>query len=308
MDTSAENRINCSIIIAHKNLPDLLVRCLDSIPARDDIQVIVIDDNSDPAIVSFDRFPQWKGKHYCTLFTKEGRGAGYARNVGLDHAQGKWVTFLDADDFFSEEFPSFLDRVVDAEEDLIIFDHRSVLENDPSVSVSRSDYLTKLIHDYNNHLIDENRIRCQYIAGACKLIRKDLIDKYHIRGHETRWSNDNYFSAQVACYAKSIRVCEDVIYVMSVREQSLTSNFCGTREEAMTRLQEAVACDKLFKEHGISTGDELTNIVLRAIHKRHSYWECVGYCLASVSNGPVFKTMARSLRRKTVNHFRKMFK
>ena len=39
--------INYSIIISHKNIPDLLSRCLDSIPKREDIQIIVVDDNSE---------------------------------------------------------------------------------------------------------------------------------------------------------------------------------------------------------------------------------------------------------------------
>ena len=37
--------INYSIIIPHKNIPDLLQRCLDSIPRREDVQIID-DDNS----------------------------------------------------------------------------------------------------------------------------------------------------------------------------------------------------------------------------------------------------------------------
>ena len=36
-----------SFIIPHKNCPNLLQRCVDSIPERDDVQVIVVDDNSD---------------------------------------------------------------------------------------------------------------------------------------------------------------------------------------------------------------------------------------------------------------------
>ena len=297
-----------SIIIAHKNIPQLLVRCLDSIPQRPDIQIIVVDDGSSPEIVDFNHFPGKDRDQVEVVFSPRSGGTGYALNLGLQHARGKWVMFIGADDFFTGEVNSFLDRMVDAEEDLVIFDHCSVLDTDISRSVIRSEYLTRLIHDYNNHLIDENTIRCQYVVVTCKLIRKELIDKYHIRFHETRWSNDNYFSAQVSCYAKSIKVCEDVIYVMTVREHSLTSNFCGTRKEAMTRLQEAIASDKLFKEYGLAKGDELTNIVLRAIYGRHSNWECMGYCLASISNGPVFRVMARSLARRAVNHFRKKFK
>ena len=57
------NEINFSIIIPHKNSADLLQYCLDSIPNRDDVQVIVVDDNSDADKVDFDHFPKWKGNN-----------------------------------------------------------------------------------------------------------------------------------------------------------------------------------------------------------------------------------------------------
>ena len=300
--------ISYSIIIAHKNLPDLLVRCLDSIPVRDDIQVIVVDDKSDAGIVSFDRFPEWNGRHYRCIFTKEGRGAGYARNVGLTYAEGKWVTFMDADDFYSAESSSFFDRMADAEEDLVIFDHRSVLSSDINTSVVRSTYLSRMIDDYLCGRIDETRIRCNYIVSTCKLIRRDLIENHHIRFNETRWSNDNYFSAQVSCFANSIKVCNDVIYVMTVRDGSLTSDFCGTRKEAMIRLQEAIKSEELYFVHGLAEKNCLSSSLLKTICQRHGYWKCVCFCLSWMKNRPVFRTMGRFLVKKTQYRLIRFFK
>ena len=45
-----------SIIIPHKGIPDLLMRCLRSIPVSEDIQVIVVDDNSADADTYLDRY------------------------------------------------------------------------------------------------------------------------------------------------------------------------------------------------------------------------------------------------------------
>ena len=87
--------INFSIIIPHRNIHTLLQRCIDSIPARDDVQIIIVDDNSDPNIVDFDNFPGKNNPQVEIYLTKEGKGAGYARNVGLDHAKGKWLLFAD---------------------------------------------------------------------------------------------------------------------------------------------------------------------------------------------------------------------
>lgn len=93
--------VNYSIIIPHKNIPDLLQRCLDSISPREDVQVIVVDDNSDLLIVDFEHFPGIDRDDVELIFPKDGKGAGYTRNVGLDHAVGKWLLFVDADDFYT---------------------------------------------------------------------------------------------------------------------------------------------------------------------------------------------------------------
>ena len=88
-----------SVIIPHKNIPKLLERCLQSIPSRNDIQIIVVDDCSDKDVIC-------KVERLCSLYntllikTTEGKGAGYVRNIGLTRAIGKWVLFADADDFF----------------------------------------------------------------------------------------------------------------------------------------------------------------------------------------------------------------
>ena len=81
-----------SFIIPHKNCPDLLNRCLDSIPVRGDIQVIVVDDNSDadkkPIINRGD-------VELVLLDAMNSKGVGHARNVGIEKAFGKWLLFPD---------------------------------------------------------------------------------------------------------------------------------------------------------------------------------------------------------------------
>ena len=84
---------------SHKNSVDVLRRCLNSIPQRDDLHVIVIDDNSDPKIVDFDKFPGKERADVTLIFDKESKGAGHARNRGLELLDTKWVLFSDCDDF-----------------------------------------------------------------------------------------------------------------------------------------------------------------------------------------------------------------
>ena len=66
--------INYTIIIPHKDIPDVLQRCLDSIPQSEDAQVIVVDDNSDPENVNFAHFQRLDRTDVERYFTREGKG------------------------------------------------------------------------------------------------------------------------------------------------------------------------------------------------------------------------------------------
>lgn len=118
--------INYSVIIPHKNIPTLLQHCIDSIPRRDDVQIIVVDDNSDPEKVDFDNFPGKDDPHVELYFTKEGKGAGYARNVGLEHAKGKWLLFADADDYFLEDLNRLMNDYLNSHSDIIFLYNKTV--------------------------------------------------------------------------------------------------------------------------------------------------------------------------------------
>ena len=87
-----------SIIIPHKEIPDLLMRCLQSIPVSEDIQVIVVDDNSADADTYLERYPELLRPYLEFIRTTKGGGAGYARNVGLEHDKGRWLLCADADE------------------------------------------------------------------------------------------------------------------------------------------------------------------------------------------------------------------
>lgn len=118
--------INYSIIIPHKNIPNLLQRCLDSIPNREDVQIIVVDDNSDPNIVDFDKFPGLNRSNVEVIFTKEGKGAGYARNTGIKYVKGKWLLFSDADDYFSENVNRLFDDYENSVMDVIYIPYKTI--------------------------------------------------------------------------------------------------------------------------------------------------------------------------------------
>ena len=291
--------INYSIIIPHKDIPDLLQRCLESIPLRDDVEVIGVDYNSDPRRVDFEHFPGLERKNTFVYFTKEGKGAGYARNVGLDHAQGRWIVFADADDFFTEDIGTLLDEMVDAGEDIIFFDYICVMSDDVTIQVETRSYLHNLISDYLKGKKSESVFRKSFPVPWCKLIKKELIERFHFRFSEVKWGNDEFFSAQTGRFAKEIRVCSWIAYVLTLREGSLSYDFCATAKEFRIRLKEILKCDDVLQDlYG---------------HKARSRWwlegsinkiglrKCIWLCIANVFYPRIFCNTAVPLLKKIKN-------
>lgn len=282
---------NYSIIIPHKDIPDLLQRCLDSIPLRDDIEVIVVDDNSDSRNVDFSNFPQWEGKQYLYFLTKESKGPGYARNVGLDHAKGRWIVFADADDFFAEGFNALLDDMKDAMEDVVFFDYINVLSDSIETEVNDRTWFRKLLFQYLNGDKSEKRLRTDFPVSWSKIINRTLIERHHIRFGEIKWSEDVCFSALVGYHAQSIRVTDRIGYTVTTREGSITHDFCATAKEFRMRLAEEMKVDDLFKErYGPNVR---TKNWLRYICRIKGYRRCQWYCIANMFHPRVFRRMVR---------------
>ena len=266
-----------TIIIPHKNSPKLLQRCLDSIPQREDLHIIVVDDNSDTDKVDFNNFPGLERKDIEVYYTKEGKGAGYARNVGLAHADCEKVLFADADDYFNYCLNEILDEYKNDDTDIVFFNRLNVDSQYYTYSNKR-DWYGKHFKTYEeNPKIGELLFRYEYDPPHCKLIKKSLIDEYNIKFEETTNQNDVRFSYMTGHHAKSIKVDFRAIYTVTYNPKSVM--FTWNPEKIKTRIE--VYCRKtafLMNNHiNTSSIHALNTYLLPDIKKKNEdlYKECL---------------------------------
>lgn len=264
--------INFSIIIPHYDTPQLLERCLKSIPERKDIQVIVVDDHSPGVEDYLSLYPILRKNNVLFITLSEIGGAGHARNVGLSKAMGKWLLFADSDDFFVDEMPALIDENVDNVADIVFFRKRSVLSSDISLVVKRSSWQEDIFNDYLT-TGQEDSMRCNFPAPWAKMIRRDMVEKYHIRFDEVRYSNDYYFSVMCGCRADKIAVVNKVLYVVTVREASLSAGFCTKPGELEIRAGVCFRVQKLICESGYKLSEEPFKMYLWLLflHNKQKY-------------------------------------
>ena len=106
--------IKLSVLIPVWNQEELVIRALDSVPRRDDIEVLVCDDGSDDNTLPNVRWyaEGHKDLNIRILQNLENRGLGYTKNVLYDNALGEYVYELDSDDYlYTDEFSRAMDEI-----------------------------------------------------------------------------------------------------------------------------------------------------------------------------------------------------
>lgn len=215
--------MNYSIIIPHKNCLDLLLKCVESIPNRDDVEIIVVDDDSNDqeglcrSVMALNR------NNTKVICTHEAKGGGYARNIGLQNAKGKWLLFSDSDDYFTKDAFDIFDSYLDTNHDIVFFKHVGVFA-DTGERTPRSEYRNELIDNFLNRKNKETEIFLRYNNAVpwAKMVRHQLVINKEISFEEVPASNDTMFSTKIGHYAATIGADSRIVYVATVRKGSIT--------------------------------------------------------------------------------------
>ncbi len=208
--------INYSVIIPHYNNTEDLIKLIQTIPDRDDIQVIIVDDASyeDESILP-DRLSDVVNGRLSKpdiIINKTNQSAGACRNTGLDHARGKWVLFADSDDYYLDGAFDTMDRYSDAGFDLICF--APVCKNYSDDNTDKVHLLCeKYIKDYlAGKSRYESALRYKHYYPWSKMFKRSFLVKKGIRFDKTRYSNDVMFAVKAGYYARAVGASTESIY------------------------------------------------------------------------------------------------
>lgn len=147
------NDIKVSLIMTVYNGAEFIRNALDSIPERDDIEIIFVDDGSVDG--SFEIMKEYDKVLTKTLKNDKNMGIGYSRHKALKYVDGEYVMFFDCDDTINGDNFNKAIEMLDGS-DLVYFD---LLQND-GVSLCLSP-VTKGIY-----------------PGSVKFMKKSYIDKF----------------------------------------------------------------------------------------------------------------------------------
>ena len=221
-----------SILVAVYNTAAYLSQCLDSLLSQTlkDIEVICVDDAStDNSLALLYQYAE-KDNRVKVFALKENCGQAHARNVGLSHATGDYIGFVDSDDWLSQDA---LEKVCESFRD----DVDSVLfrllyaYTDGSMKDYQMSPFTTMTGD------EAFRASLTWQIHGCYVVRK-AIHKAHPYDESQRAYSDDNTTRIHYYYSRKVAFCEGVYYY---RQQPVSV----TRSVSVRRFDYLVANESM---------------------------------------------------------------
>ena len=201
-----------SIIVPVYNVEPFLPATLESLKQQDypTYEVILVDDGSrDMSGEICDHFAESSDRF--RVIHQENHGVSAARNTGLSHAKGTYITFVDADDRILPGYVTSLYReITDSHADMAVQMYESIYSGNERVRSVADDVDTVMDSlEYIEYQILESRDT----SSCAKLYRRDLIEENGVRFAETIYNlEDMLFLFQYAKLCNRIRYTSTVNY------------------------------------------------------------------------------------------------
>lgn len=221
-----------SIIVPVYNAEKYLNRCIDSILSQTmtDFELLLIDDGSkDNSGRICDEYATKDAR--VRVFHKPNGGVSSARNLGLDNAKGKWITFVDADDRCSCDYLEHLLSKVDDDTDLII-SYAVICDSTgekaevyPEYRVNATNF-ERLFVDSDMHW---------HTSPWAKLYRASIIYENSLRFNEMMHIGED------ADFLFSFMLITDKIYVSSDTDYYYTCDVAGSLTKRINTIDSEIA-------------------------------------------------------------------
>ena len=219
-----------SVIIPVYNVDQYLSQCLDSVVNQtlEDIEIICVDDGStDNSLKLLMEYAEKDSR--VIVLKQQNKGAGVARNYGMTIAKGKYFSFLDSDDFFSETLLMDIVQKAEADDaDIVVYRfekynqlHQSYTSCEyafhkewwPNGIFNKRDNPNKIFNSFN-------------LCAWNKLFNASFLKDNKLYFQDNKRTNDLYFTCSAMAVAERIALVDKVLayYRVGLKTNSQSTN------------------------------------------------------------------------------------
>ena len=189
--------IDVSIIVPIYNAEKYIEKCLDSLlnQTKKELEFILINDGSTDNTESI--IKKYKDKR-IKYYKNKNQGIGKTRNFGIEKATGRYIMFIDSDDYIDKNMTKIMfDKAFSNNLDVVICDYYNVVNNE-LIEEKLVDFKPTNLKESPNLIIDIN------LSPWNKMYKRNLINENNIRFVENLKYEDAPFVCQALDKAKKI--------------------------------------------------------------------------------------------------------
>lgn len=222
-----------TIVVPVYNVEDYLEECVESIIIQNykNIEIILINDGSTDRSLKILKKYQ-KENQNIKLISHSNQGQSYCRNIGINLSEGKYILFLDSDDYI---LPNAVSSLVSKAEkynlDLVRFAGESFTDDNFNY------LLTK--YNYNEYFVDKQIYSRQEHLSTCVktfaampclyLIKKEVLVKNNIKFKNSIIHEDELFTLEVFLYSNNMMYDSSTYYRRRYRSNSVMTSISSEK-------------------------------------------------------------------------------
>ena len=286
-----------TVIIPIYNDEKYLEQCISSIQNQTlrDIQIICVDDgstDSSPAILQECK----KREPRMLVLTQTNQGAGAARNLGMQHAEGEYISFLDSDDIFDPYMLELMSEKAEREKlDVVVCRadrFHSVNGTYESIDWSIHEDLLPDYSPFSSLDIKHNFFEAFVWWPWDKLFRRGFLEQTGLHYQPLRTTNDLFFVAAAMLSARRIGILNQIFVHQRI---GILSSLSATREKSWDNFYKALIKLRMFMKD-------------KGIYERFEQ-DFINYCLnfsmwhLDTIQGKSFMLLYEALRKKWIQDF-----
>ncbi|HEW4957440.1 TPA: glycosyltransferase family 2 protein [Streptococcus pneumoniae] len=224
--------IQISVVIPVYNAENTINNCIESALKQDleSFEVILVNDGSNDSTSRI--LEQYSDNPQVKIFHQVNMGVSAARNLGLSHASGEYVFFLDSDDILDDGMLSKMYQFVKNNKvDLLSCWHKEPATTQYGGNENKStSFIARTREEIGAHFVDI------FPRSACaKLFFRKIIEENNITfSTEMSLGEDMSFVYQYLMVSKSIGVIDGVYYnIQNANPQSLSKRYVQNIENSL---------------------------------------------------------------------------
>lgn len=240
-----------SIIIPVYNAEKFLDKCINSLLCQtlSDFEIILVDDGStDASLEMCYKFEQIDNR--IKVFSQVNSGQSKARNIGIANAKGKYIAFVDSDDWVDSDYYA---KLVDACE-----------RNDADISCASILRVRKYSQKFRINYISENvftepqaKINAARVPEMCyvwnKVYRRSFLDKLNLKFIEGMFFEDVDFVTRAVYFSNKIVTVPGTYYHYRVNGDSTVKTMYKSDKKCRDSLESKKYVIEFFRKHNLTS-------------------------------------------------------